>query len=254
MISLKNIEKSFGNNKVLKGISLDVAKGSVVALIGPSGTGKTTLLRTINFLDKADKGTITIDGFTVDNENCSKQDVLRMRRQTAMVFQNYNLFKNKTILQNVTEGLITVQNKSKEEAEAIAKEEIERVGLIDKLDQYPSQLSGGQQQRIGIARAMALRPKVLLLDEPTSSLDPERSLEVLKVLQKVAETGVTMLITTHEMNFAKYVSDHIVFMENGHILEEGSPDQIFNHPKEERTKKFVQELENPFEKKHIVGE
>lgn len=246
MINLKGIEKSFDGNKVLKGINLDIKPGEVVALIGPSGTGKTTLLRTINFLEKADKGSITIDELTINNEQVSEKDMIQMRRQTAMVFQNYNLFRNKTILENVMEGLLVVQKKSKEEAEKIARQEIERVGLLDKVNHYPIELSGGQQQRIGIARAMALQPKVMLLDEPTSSLDPERSLEVLKVLQKVAKTGMTMVIATHEMDFAKYVSNRVVFMENGYIVEEGSPETIFSNPAEERTKQFVQELENPF--------
>lgn len=246
MINLKGIEKSFDGNKVLKGINLDIKPGEVVALIGPSGTGKTTLLRTINFLEKADKGSITIDELTINNEQVSEKDMIQMRRQTAMVFQNYNLFRNKTILENVMEGLLVVQKKSKEEAEKIARQEIERVGLLDKVNHYPIELSGGQQQRIGIARAMALQPKVMLLDEPTSSLDPERSLEVLKVLQKVAKTGMTMVIATHEMDFAKYVSNRVVFMENGYIIEEGSPEKIFSNPKEERAKQFVQELENPF--------
>lgn len=245
MIELEKIEKSFDDNNVLKGIDLKINSGDVVSLIGPSGTGKTTLLRLINFLEKADKGTINIDGLEINVESATQKEIIQLRRKTAMVFQNYSLFKNKTVLENVTEGLIVVQELSKDEAIKIAKEEIDKVGLSDKLDQYPKELSGGQQQRIGIARALALQPKVLLLDEPTSSLDPETSVEVLRVLQRVAETGITMIIATHEMDFAKHVSNRVVFMEDGYIVEDGTPEQIFNESKEQRTKEFVQEIEKP---------
>lgn len=245
MLQLDHIYKSYGDHHVLKDINLHVNQGDVVSLIGPSGTGKTTLLRTINYLEPADKGTITINGISVNTEKAKQSDIIKLRRQTAMVFQNYSLFRNKTVLENVTEGLTIVQGKSKEEAEEIAIREISRVGMADNVDKYPYQLSGGQQQRIGIARAMALNPSVILLDEPTSSLDPERSAEVMRILQNLAELGTTMLITTHEMEFAKHVSNKVVFMEDGHIVEEGSPDQIFQNPVEERTRQFVRKLEKP---------
>lgn len=251
MIELKGITKSFGTNKVLKNIDLTVNKGDVVALIGPSGTGKTTLLRTINFLSPADKGTITIGDLTVDSATAKESDRIEMRRKTAMVFQNYSLFRNRTVLQNVTEGLKFVQGKSAEEAESIAKEEIERVGMLEKIDQYPNQLSGGQQQRIGIARALALKPEVILMDEPTSSLDPERSAEILQILQNVTDTGITMMIATHEMAFAKYISNKVVFMEGGVIVEEGNSEQIFQNPKSERTRDFVVGMENPLVRKDV---
>lgn len=245
VIELKNIEKSFNENKVLKGINLNIHSGDVVSLIGPSGTGKTTLLRIINFLEKADQGVIEIDGLKIDVKRATQKEIIQLRRKTAMVFQNYSLFKNKTVLENVTEGLIIVQELPEDEAIKIAKEEIDKVGLSDKLDQYPKELSGGQQQRIGIARALALQPKVLLLDEPTSSLDPETSVEVLRVLQKVAQSGITMIIATHEMDFAKNVSNRVVFMEDGHVVEDGPPEQIFTDSKEDRTREFVQEIEKP---------
>ncbi len=246
MLQLTNIQKAYDDYKVLNGINLTVNDGEVVALIGPSGTGKTTLLRTINFLDPADQGQIQMDDHAVDVTNASKQDILNIRRKTAMVFQNYGLFKNKTALENVTEGLVVVQGKDKDEAEKLAKEALEKVGMLDKQDSYPSELSGGQQQRIGIARSVALKPDIMLLDEPTSSLDPERSAELLKILQEIAKSGVTMIIATHEMDFAKFVSSKVVFMEAGQIVEEGTPEQIFNGAQNERTRHFVNKIENPF--------
>ena len=242
MIELHNVHKKFGHNEVLKGISLNVSKGEVVAILGPSGSGKTTFLRCINFLEKADEGTLVIDGDTIDLKHATKEEILSVRRKTAMVFQNYNLFKNKTALENVMEGLVTVRKVPVEEAKRIAKENIEKVGLSDRMDYYPSQLSGGQQQRIGIARALALNPEVILFDEPTSSLDPELVGEVLATIRQVAKEGRTMIIVTHEISFARDVANHVLLIDNGVVVEEGAPEDILNNPKEERTKKFLERI------------
>lgn len=244
MIELHNVHKKFGSNEVLKGISLTVSKGEVVAILGPSGSGKTTFLRCINFLERADEGTLVIDGDTVDMKHASKDEILSVRRKTAMVFQNYNLFKNKTALENIMEGLIVVRKVPVEEAMKIAKANLERVGLADRADYYPSQLSGGQQQRIGIARALALNPEVILFDEPTSSLDPELVGEVLETIRDVAKEGRTMIIVTHEVAFAKDVANHVLLIDRGVVVEEGAPEDILNNPKEERTKKFLERILN----------
>ncbi|MFF2481049.1 amino acid ABC transporter ATP-binding protein [Paenibacillus sp. NPDC058071] len=238
MISLINIRKSFQKTPVLHGIDLQVNKGEVVAILGPSGSGKTTLLRCINFLERPNAGKVHIDDCQVDCESVSKKQIVQIRRKTAMVFQQYNLFKHKTVLQNVMEALVVVQKKPKAEAEKIAREVLEKVGLAQKADAYPSELSGGQQQRTGIARALALNPEVILFDEPTSALDPELVGEVLSVIRKIAEEGVTMIVVTHEMAFAREVSNRVVFMDQGRVIEEGPPELIFDHPKEERTKAF----------------
>lgn len=239
MVSLKNIHKSFGNNQVLKGIDLNINKGEVVVLLGPSGTGKTTLLRCINLLEIPDEGSVTIDGETVEAKKLTRKQSVQFRRNTAMVFQHFNLLKNKTVLENVTEGLVVVQKKSKEGAREIALRELRKVGMEDKLDSYPSQISGGQQQRVGIARALALNPKVLLLDEPTSALDPELVDDFLNILRDIAKTGITMVIVTHEISFARDVATKVVFMDGGSIVEQGGPKEIFDHPKEERTIGFL---------------
>jgi L-cystine transport system ATP-binding protein len=239
MISLWNLQKAFGDNEVLKGVGLKIKNGEVAVLIGSSGSGKTTLLRCLNFLESADSGSLTIDGVNVNLAIATNREKLAIRKKTAMVFQNYALFMNMSVVQNVMEGLVTVQKKPKDEARAIAEEMLDKVGLHDKFEAKPYQLSGGQQQRVGIARALALNPKVILFDEPTSALDPEKVDEVLDVIKLVAGTGVTMIVVTHEMQFAYDVANHVVFMDSGYILEEGPPQKVFDHPENERTRQFL---------------
>lgn len=239
MIKLENIHKSFGKLEVLKGVSLEINKGDIVSIIGPSGTGKSTLLRCINFLEKADSGSITLDDYTVDTKRVSSKDLLILRQNSGMVFQNFNLFRNKTVLQNITEGLIIVKKMNKTNAEEIALNVLDQVGLSDKKDNYPVTLSGGQQQRVAIGRALAMNPKILLFDEPTSALDPELVNEVLELIRKLAKQHMTMLIVTHEINFARNVSDKVCFMANGEIIEEGPPSEVIDNPKNERTKQFL---------------
>lgn len=242
MIEIKGVHKAFGKHEVLKGVDLKVQKGDVVVIIGPSGSGKTTLLRCINFLEKADDGELTIGDYHLQFKHASKKDILGVRRRTAMVFQNYNLFNNKTALENVTEGLITTRNVPKEEAQAVGRQMLDKVGLSDKYHAYPSRLSGGQQQRVGIARALALNPDVILFDEPTSALDPELVGEVLKVIRTVAREGMTMVVVTHEISFAADVANHVVFMDGGVIVEAGTPQEIFSKPREERTQQFLKRI------------
>ncbi|MWC27035.1 amino acid ABC transporter ATP-binding protein [Paenibacillus sp. MMS18-CY102] len=239
MIRLSAIRKSYGKQEVLRGIDLTVEKGEVVAILGPSGSGKTTLLRCINYLERPAEGQIAIGEYKLDAEKATKKDIHALRLRTAMVFQNYNLFKHKTVLENVMEGLVIVRKLPKDEARRISLEVLEKVGLANKLDAYPSSLSGGQQQRVGIARALALNPEVLLFDEPTSALDPELVGEVLEVIRCIAREGITMIVVTHEMGFARDVANHVVFMDGGVIVEEGKPEELFGSPKEERTRQFL---------------
>lgn len=239
MISLRNIQKSFGNLDVIKGIDLDINQGEVISIIGPSGTGKSTLLRCINCLETADEGEIQIEDFSVNLSKITRQDKQWIRRNTAMVFQGFYLFNNKTVLQNITEGLIVVKRMSKSEAKDKALKILESIGLLEKRDSYPSSLSGGQQQRVGIGRALALDPKILLFDEPTSALDPELVSEVLLLIKELAMDKKTMLIVTHEINFARNVSDRVCFMDQGIILEQGPAKEVIDNPKNERTKQFL---------------
>jgi len=242
MIDLKDIKKSFNQQPVLKGINLQIDKGEVVTILGPSGSGKTTLLRCVNFLEKPDEGIIQVGNVQVKSGKTTKKEILSLRRQSAMVFQHYNLFAHKTVLGNVMEGLIVSKKYRKSDARKQSEQVLEKVGLGDKLHYYPAQLSGGQQQRVGIARALALNPEVILFDEPTSALDPELVGEVLSVIKAIAQEGITMVIVTHEMSFAKEVSDRVLFMDGGVIVEEGTPLEIFNAPKEERTRQFLKRI------------
>ncbi|WP_155962032.1 amino acid ABC transporter ATP-binding protein [Streptococcus ruminantium] len=239
MIQVNGLELAFGNQQVLKGIDVQVNPGEVVVILGPSGSGKTTLLRSLNFLEKADAGHLVFGDSQYDLSKISSKDIAAIRKRTAFVFQNYNLFANKTALENVTEGLIVARNIAKPEAEKIGKAALDKVGLSDKYDFFPSQLSGGQQQRVGIARAIATSPEVIYFDEPTSALDPELIGEVLAVMIQLAREGMTMVVVTHEMGFARAVADRVIFMDGGQIIEEGQPENLFDYPKEKRTKRFL---------------
>ena len=257
MLEIRNVQKTFrtyakpglfhrpGARKViselpvLRGVDLTVEKGDVVAILGPSGSGKTTLLRCLNFLETADAGQLVFDGESFDLAHASRTDIARLRKKTAFVFQNYNLFRNKTALQNVTEGLIVARKLPKEQADEIGMKMLAKVGLADRADYYPRQLSGGQQQRVAIARALAADPEIIYFDEPTSALDPELTGEVLKVLRDLADRKTTMIIVTHEMHFARDVADRILFMDGGVVVEEGPAKQLIDHPQEERTRQFL---------------
>jgi len=241
MISIQGLHKTFGQLEVLKGIDLQIEKGKVVVIIGPSGSGKTTLLRCLNVLEIPTRGSIRIGDVKLDfSDKATKREIAAFRRLTGMVFQNYNLFPHMTALENVMEGPITVKGEPKEKARKKAEGLLGKVGLADKVNLYPFQLSGGQQQRVGIARALAMEPEVMLFDEPTSALDPELVGEVLKVMKDLAGEGMTMVVVTHEMRFAREVADEVIFMDQGVVVERGTPEQMFTNPRYERTKKFLQ--------------
>ena len=242
MLEIRNIQKSFGSLEVLKGIDLTVEKGDVVAIIGPSGSGKTTLLRCMNFLENAGSGAMVFDRDHFDMGRISKKEIARLRKKTAFVFQNYNLFRNRTALENVTEGLIVGRKMPKTQAVIKARQALEKVGMLDRENHYPHQLSGGQQQRVAIARAIATDPEIIYFDEPTSALDPELTGEVLAVMRQLADEGMTMLVVTHEMGFAKNVSNKVVFMEHGIVVEANGSRDFFEHPRQERTKEFLQTI------------
>lgn len=239
VLEIRDIHKSFGDLNVLNGVDVTVNQGDAVAILGPSGSGKTTLLRCINFLEKADQGMMLFDNTEYDLSTMKKEDIRKIRTNTGFVFQNYNLFANKTALQNVTLGLTTARKMDKKKAEEIGMEMLEKVGMKDRASHYPSQLSGGQQQRVAIARALATSPEIIYFDEPTSALDPELIGEVLNVMRDLAKEGMTMIVVTHEMSFAKEVSNHVIFMEGGVIVEEGSSKDFFENPKQDRTREFL---------------
>ena len=244
MIKVTDLHKSFGELAVLKGIDFQADTGEVIVIIGPSGMGKSTFLRCINYIERPEKGIIEIDNVKVDAEKCTEKEIKQLRLKTSMVFQNYNIFKNKTLIENVMLPMTSVQKIEKEIAKEKALQYLDQVGLLDKVNEYPSRLSGGQQQRVGIARAMAVNPKLILLDEPTSSLDPELVLGILDILRNLAnEHKRTMIIVTHEMSFAKEIADRIIFMDDGRIIEEGTPEKIFSNPQNERTKRFLERFQ-----------
>lgn len=243
MIKISGLKKSFGENLVLRDINLEINKGEVISILGPSGSGKSTFLRCLNYLETPDSGKIEIGSVIINAENTNKKEIHELRKQSGMVFQNYNLFNNKTVIENVTEALIVVKKMKRDKAEEIALNMLKKVGLESKKDVYPNTLSGGQKQRVSIARAMAISPQVILFDEPTSALDPELVSEVLGVIKDLAKEKITMIIVTHEMKFARDVSDKVIFMEGGVVVEEGTPEEIFTNPKEQRTREFLRLVE-----------
>ncbi len=244
MIKYENIHKVFGDVEVLKGIDFEIGTGEVVCILGPSGSGKTTLLRCTNYLEVPTLGTVTIGDVSIDAKQHTKKEIQAIRKMSTMVFQNYNLFRNKSALENVMTSLTVVQKKSKAEARETAAHYLKMVGMADRMDYFPAQLSGGQQQRVGIARALALQPHAILFDEPTAALDPELVGEVLNVMKNVAKTGITMAVVTHEIGFAREVADRVVFMDGGVVVEQGVPSEVLDHPQNPRTQQFLRAVTN----------
>lgn len=242
ILKVTNLSKSFHKNQVLNHIDLEINKGDVLAIIGPSGTGKSTLLRCLNLMEKPEEGQISIGDFTMDLNKHKKTEVIELRKNSAMVFQQFNLFHQKTALENVMEGLLVVKKLSKAEAEKIATYHLKKVGMEDRMNHYPKQLSGGQQQRVAIARALAMNPQILLLDEPTSALDPELVGEVLDTIKEAAKEGNTMVLVSHEMNFVRKVANRVIFLDDGKIIEDGTPKEVFNHPKSQRARDFLRKF------------
>ena len=239
IVQVKNVYKYFGTLKALDNVSMDVHDGEKVVIIGPSGSGKSTLLRSINKLEKIDYGSIVVDGYQVNDDNT---DINKVREEVGMVFQSFNVFPHKTVLDNLNLAQIVVRKRSKKEATQISMELLQKVGITDKIDQYPGKLSGGQQQRVAIARALAMKPKIMLFDEPTSALDPEMIGEVLDVMRNLAREGMTMIVVSHEMGFAREVADRVIFMDYGAIIEEGTPEHFFQNPTKDRTKLFLSQI------------
>ena len=252
MIKIEHLSKKYNDNVVLDDINLEINKGDVVGIIGPSGTGKSTLLRCVNHLEIPEGGVIHIGEREVDLSQKKPKDLLYLRQNTGMVFQRFNLFERKTALENVMEGLVTVKKLKKSEAREIAMQELEKVGLAQWANHYPRHLSGGQQQRVALARALAMKPQVLLLDEPTSALDPELVGEVLEVIKKVAQEGYTMLLVSHEMNFVRHVSNRVIFLDKGHVVEDGTPKEVFNHPKNDRTIEFFRKMQLISQPEYVI--
>ena len=244
LMEIRGMRKSFGSQQVLKDVNMDVNRGDVVAILGPSGSGKTTMLRCLNYLERADGGTLKFDGVLYDLSHTDRRSIAAIRRKTAFVFQSYNLFLNKTAVGNIMEGLTVARKMSKLDAHDIAMKMLKKVGLADRADAYPAELSGGQQQRVAIARALATNPEIIYFDEPTSALDPELTGEVLSVMRDLAQEGMTMLVVTHEMGFARNVSNKVAFMENGVIVEDGESHAFFEHPREVRTRAFLRMLDS----------